>query len=193
MKILGNQLSETKIKYYIKLIIISLLINISLSASIDNKENLTMEEKSKLIVESTDMVEGDYINDKFTPQGANVIPNLTWSNIPDKTKSFALCVEDPDAPKGTFYHWLVINIPSDVTSVGKFNVHGKEITNSWGQTLYKGPSPPGKNSHRYFFKVFALSVEKLNVHDIDSFFKEVNKNLIEEASLMVKYKRHSSH
>jgi len=152
-----------------------------------------MEESTKFILESNDLKEGEYIQDKFTPQGADLVPNLTWRNIPDKTKSFALCVEDPDAPNGTFYHWLVMNIPFDRSSIDNNNVHGKELFNSWGQTKYKGPSPPGKHAHRYFFKMFALSCDKINAHDIESFLKEVSKNKIEEASLMVKYKRQDHH
>jgi Raf kinase inhibitor-like YbhB/YbcL family protein len=152
-----------------------------------------MEESTKFILESSDLKEGEYIQEKFTPQGSDLIPNLCWRNVPDKTKSLALCVEDPDAPNGTFYHWLVMNIPHDKTFIDNNNVQGKEVVNSWGQTKYKGPSPPGKHAHRYFFKLFALSVDKINAHDIDSFLKEVEKNKIDEASLMVKYKRPSHH
>lgn len=152
-----------------------------------------MEEQSKFIIESNDMKEGDYMDDKFTPQGHDMVPHLTWRNVPDKTKSFAFCIEDPDAPNGSFYHLLLFNIPSERTHIENKDVPGKELTNSWGQTKYKGPSPPGKHAHRYFFKVFALSVDKINPHDIDSFFKEVSKNKIDEACLMVKYKKQSHH
>jgi len=151
------------------------------------------ESNSRFTLESSDLKEGEYIQDKFTPQGSDIIPSLSWRNVPDKTKSFAFCVEDPDAPNGTFYHWLIINISSDKTFIDNNNIPGKEIENSWGQTKYKGPSPPGKNSHRYFFKLFALSVDKINAHDISSFLKEVEKNKIDESSLMVKYKRQQHH
>ena len=140
-------------------------------------------------IESDNFNEGDPISDKFTPQGEDINPNIRFSHTPDGTKSYALAVEDPDAPNGTWYHWLVINIPKETKFIKENYKEGTEITNSWGITKYKGPSPPGKELHRYFFKVFALNAEKINVYNIDSFYNEVKKHLISEASIMVKYKK----
>lgn len=148
-----------------------------------------MECQTKFCIESKDFKEGEFLEEKYTPQGDDFSPQLSWKNIPQNTQSFALACEDPDAPMGTFYHWLVINIPVTTTSVEKNTVPGKPIENSWGITTYKGPSPPEKSIHRYFFKIFALDTDKINAIGIDSFYKEVNKHKLGEASIMVKYSK----
>jgi len=70
-------------------------------------------------LESTDFRDGEKIPARFTCDGKNISPQLSWSDFPDKTKTFALIVEDPDAPGGTFVHWVVYNIPSNVTSLAE--------------------------------------------------------------------------
>jgi len=97
------------------LIITLLLINFTLSKK--KHSNLNVIEDFQFVLESKDLVEGEFIQEKFTPQGGNIIPNLTWKNAPEQTKSFAFCVEDPDAPKGNFYHWLLVNIPNDKMTI----------------------------------------------------------------------------
>lgn len=143
--------------------------------------------EKKFTIESHDFREGEFLKDEFTPQGADRSPSLAWKNIPKKTKSFALSVEDPDAPSGTFYHWLVINIPKNKTSIKKNENPGTEIENSNKIKKYKGPHPPKGNSHRYFFKIFALDVEKIQANNNISFYKEINKHKIAEASIIAYY------
>ncbi|MGD8252067.1 MAG: YbhB/YbcL family Raf kinase inhibitor-like protein [Desulfobacterales bacterium] len=105
---------------------------------------------------------------KFTCDGEDVSPALEWSGIPDGTKSFALIVDDPDAPdpahpKTTWVHWVLYNIPGSVrslpegggdTDVPKDTLQG---LNDWKRTGYGGPCPP-IGEHRYFHKLFALDV-----------------------------------
>jgi len=103
-------------------------------------------------------------------QGGNLSPPLSWSNAPANTKSFVLIMDDPDAPGGTWDHWIVYNIPAGTTSLAENAgasgsgglpsgaVHG---TNSWGNNYYQGPSPPS-GTHRYYIKLYALSVSQLN-------------------------------
>jgi len=92
----------------------------------------------------------------------DVSPSLTWGEPPEGTRSFALIMDDPDAPGGTWVHWVLFNIPA--TARGLPESIGANATlpdgsiggnNSWGRTGYGGPCPPG-GTHRYFFKVYAL-------------------------------------
>jgi Raf kinase inhibitor-like YbhB/YbcL family protein len=100
---------------------------------------------------------------KYTCQGENISPPLKFSAVPKNTKSLVLFVDDPDAPGGTFDHWIVWNIPPNTTKLSEgateLFVEGsqvKEGTNGFGDSNYGGPCPPPGRSHRYFFKLFAL-------------------------------------
>lgn len=100
--------------------------------------------------------EGKPIPADYTCEGADRIPPLEISDIPANAKSLALVVDDPDAPMGTWDHWIVWNIPPDTKKIDAepSGVGGK---NSWGRTGYGGPCPPS-GTHRYFFKLYALDV-----------------------------------
>jgi Raf kinase inhibitor-like YbhB/YbcL family protein len=96
----------------------------------------------------------------YTCDGKDVSPELSWTNTPPKTKSYALIVSDPDAPSGTFYHWVVFNIPSTTTeltegttALPKNALVGK---NSEGEKKYSGPCPPKGSAHTYHFTLYAL-------------------------------------
>ncbi|MFW6120451.1 MAG: YbhB/YbcL family Raf kinase inhibitor-like protein, partial [Petrotogales bacterium] len=96
------------------------------------------------------------IPNEYTCEGADVSPPLMFSEIPEDTKSLALIVDDPDAPMGTWVHWVIWNIPPDTISFSK----GENITfpqgkNDFGKQKYGGPCPPS-GTHRYFFKLYAL-------------------------------------
>lgn len=98
-----------------------------------------------------------YIPKKFTCQGQNVSPALVIENIPDGTRALALIVDDPDAPMGTWVHWVVYNIP--VTSgIKEDSIPGIQGINDFGRENYGGPCPPS-GTHRYFFKIYALNKE----------------------------------
>ena len=128
--------------------------------------------------------------------GGNVSPQLAWQNAPLNTKSFALICHDPDAPRvNGWYHWLVVNIPSDVYSI---NQGGKikgslETVTDFNTTGYGGACPPiGHGVHRYNFTVYALDVEKL---DIDKNLKpkdveaEILKHTIAKSTITALYER----
>jgi len=107
--------------------------------------------------------EGDRIPTKYTADGENVSPELTWSSAPPNTKSFTLICEDPDAPSGTWTHWVLFNIPADKTSLPERVPPETELSdgsrqgkNDFGKIGYGGPDPPKGKPHRYFFKVHAL-------------------------------------
>ena len=91
---------------------------------------------------------------KYSCDGVNVSPPLDIEHIPEEAKSLAVIVDDPDAPAGTWVHWVMWNIP--ITHHIKENeAHGMQGTNDYSKNIYCGPCPPG-GTHRYFFKVYAL-------------------------------------
>lgn len=117
------------------------------------------------ILESSAFNNGGSIPSKYTCDDDDISPPLSWRDAPTDTKSFVLIVDDPDAPVGTWDHWLLYNIPAathelaeNLTSAPD-GAHGGK--NSWGKTTYGGPCPPDRE-HRYFFKLYALD-SKLNL------------------------------
>ena len=99
---------------------------------------------------------------KFSCKGQDISPPLKWEEVPEGTKSFVLVCDDPDAPMGTWDHWLLFNIPASVTELAEGIPDQPELTNgarhgsnSWGRNDYGGPCPPS-GTHRYFFKLYAL-------------------------------------
>lgn len=108
----------------------------------------------QLKISSTDFEQNGFIPPKFTCDGINISPSLTIEDIPAETKCLALIVDDPDAPKRDWVHWLVWNIP--VTHNIKQNeVHGIQGVNDFKGLSYSGPCPPS-GTHRYYFKIYAL-------------------------------------
>ncbi len=109
--------------------------------------------------------EGGNIPVQFTCSGAGISPPLTWSDAPANTKSFVLIVDDPDAPGGTFTHWVAFDIPATQTEIAQgAKSIGKGGKNGRGQTGYTGPCPPS-GTHRYFFTLYALDVATLGLND----------------------------
>jgi len=138
-------------------------------------------------VESSDL--GEFVPKRFTCDGENISPSLGWSEFPNETKSFAIAVKDPDAPMGTWIHWLVYNIPRNKTSIAQGEIPGVEVTNDFGKKQYGGPCPPS-STHRYYFIVYALDVENLgNIKDKKEFFENVETHAIAKGELMSKYSR----
>jgi Raf kinase inhibitor-like YbhB/YbcL family protein len=95
---------------------------------------------------------------KYTCDGQDINPPLTIGGIPKEAKTLVLIVDDPDAPSGTFDHWIVWNIPPSTSKIGENSVPGAEGMNSARQMGYMGPCPPS-GTHRYFFEVYALDTE----------------------------------
>lgn len=96
------------------------------------------------------------IPQKYTCQGLDINPALVIEGTPPDTKSLVLIVDDPDAPTGTWTHWVVYDIPV-TDKIDEDSVPGKELLNSFGRKRYGGPCPPS-GTHRYFFKGYALDV-----------------------------------
>jgi Raf kinase inhibitor-like YbhB/YbcL family protein len=97
---------------------------------------------------------------KFTRNGTNVSPELQISSVPNEAKSLVLIVDDPDAPRGLFTHWIVWNIDPKTTRVAENSAPtaGVQGINDFGKRNYGGPCPPS-GTHRYFFKIFALDTK----------------------------------
>ncbi|MBO1029948.1 YbhB/YbcL family Raf kinase inhibitor-like protein [Tessaracoccus sp. SD287] len=101
--------------------------------------------------------------------GRNVVPDLTWSDAPAETKSFAITVYDPDAPTGSgWWHWVAVDLPATITSIAE-GAHlpesAREWVNDYGYIGYGGPYPPPGPAHHYVFTVYALPTERLDVPD----------------------------
>lgn len=118
---------------------------------------------STITVLSSAFKNGDTIPQRFSCQGDNISPALAWSSAPDGTKSFALICEDPDAPRGTFYHWVIYNIPPTEQGLAEGIARRDPLPNgtrqgvsSFEQLGYGGPCPPAGSAHHYHFRLFAL-------------------------------------
>lgn len=137
----------------------------------------------------------------FGCNGENKSPELTWSNTPKGTKSFAITVYDPDAPTGSgWWHWIVINIPNNVNSIitnasatQKLPKEAIETINDYGTNNFGGACPPkGNKAHKYLFTIHALDVEKLDLtakSDSALVGYMINKHTIQKATLISYYKR----
>lgn len=115
-----------------------------------------------IAVKSSAFANGSVIPAKYTCDGQNINPELSISNIPKDTVTLALIVEDPDAPKGTFVHWVMWNIPPG-TKINENSAPGTQGMNGNKEDKYYGPCPPG-GTHHYHFNVYALDCE-LNLPD----------------------------
>jgi Raf kinase inhibitor-like YbhB/YbcL family protein len=153
-------------------------------------ENHTNTGGVMMRISSTAFKEGEMIPKKYTCLGEDINPQLKWEEVPPETKSFALIMDDPDAPMGTWTHWLVKDIPPNVKEIKEKSVTGVQIKNSGGRLEYHGPCPPS-GVHRYFFKLYALDVTELKARNKEEFYNNVAKHKIGEASLMGKYTKES--
>jgi hypothetical protein len=115
-----------------------------------------------LTVKSPEFTDGELIPYKFTCDGENINPEITVENVPEGTMTLALIMEDPDAPKGTFDHWIMWNMPVTKT-IHENSAPGMQGKNGRGENKYTGPCPPS-GTHHYHFKVYALDM-KLDISD----------------------------
>ncbi|MCW4008722.1 MAG: YbhB/YbcL family Raf kinase inhibitor-like protein [Candidatus Bathyarchaeota archaeon] len=144
----------------------------------------------KLSVTSPAFENGKFIPAKYTCDGDDVNPPLTIDGVPKETKTLVLIVDDPDAPMGTWDHWVVWNIPGSTRQIAENTVPGTEGMNDFGKRSYGGPCPPS-GTHRYFFKVYALDVElalKPNARKRDV-EKAVQGHVLAEGELVGLYRR----
>jgi Raf kinase inhibitor-like YbhB/YbcL family protein len=152
----------------------------------------------KLTVTSPAFKDGEMIPIEYTCKGEDISPEIRWTGAPSDTKSFVLICDDPDAPMGTWVHWVVYNIPANVTKLPKcfpkkpvLKNGIKQAKTSFGSSGYGGPCPPS-GTHRYFFKVYAIN-KLLSLDPVKSTKKEVLKaiegSITGYGELMGKYKK----
>jgi len=135
----------------------------------------------------------------FGCDGENKSPQLSWSNAPAGTKSFAITIHDIDAPTGSgFWHWIVVDIPTSTKALasgaGIVNAEGMlQISNDYGSPSFGGPCPPkGHGIHEYTITIYALDVESLGIDDSVSAAVagfNINGHTIEKASMIAYYQR----
>ena len=148
-------------------------------------------------VTSSAFTDGGMIPKPNTCDGADVSPDLSWSGVPEHSKSLALICDDPDAPVGTWVHWVLFNIPAgeaglpaEIAPEATLPYGAKHGTNDFRRLGYGGPCPPG-GTHRYFFKLYALD----KVLDLESgatkaqVEEAMEGHVLAEGQLMGKYKR----
>ncbi|MFQ5737260.1 MAG: YbhB/YbcL family Raf kinase inhibitor-like protein [Thermodesulfobacteriota bacterium] len=151
-------------------------------------------------IESPDFTEGGSIPERFSCDGEDISPQLAWDGAPEGTKSFVLTIEDPDAPMGTFVHWVVYDLPPSAHGLergigsGPIGLDGtKGGRTGFGHERYGGPCPPrGHGRHRYFFTIRALDIPGLGLPDGAGkglIEKAVKGHVLAEASIMGVYER----
>lgn len=116
-----------------------------------------MQAPETITVTSTAFAEGEPIPPKYTCDGGDLAPPLSWHGVPAEARAVALVVDDPDAPRGTFTHWVVLDLAPEVrgSEEGSVPAGGVQARNSAGKASYFGPCPPS-GTHRYRFTVYAL-------------------------------------
>jgi Raf kinase inhibitor-like YbhB/YbcL family protein len=141
-------------------------------------------------VTSPAFVDGNTIPVEFTCDGNDAPPPLLVSNPPEGTRSYAILMDDPDAPNGLFTHWMAYDVPADGTELK--STAGKMLPNGFGREAYGGPCPPpGHGSHRYYVTVFALDVPSLELpgRSRDDFDAAVAGHVLAKARMMGRYER----
>ncbi len=163
----------------------------------ETEANMTTVSDAKMVLTSTAFKEGEMIPKKYTCDGSNISPPLKWDSVPAQAKSMALIADDPDAPMGTWVHWVIFNIPPGLSglpeniplkdSLPNGSLQGK---NDFRNAGYGGPCPPG-GTHRYFFKLYALDILlqlKAGCSKAD-LLKAMQGHIVAEGQLMGKYSR----
>jgi Raf kinase inhibitor-like YbhB/YbcL family protein len=140
---------------------------------------------------------GGMIPSRFTCDGEDISPALEWESLPEGTKSLALICDDPDAPVGTWVHWVYYNIPADskglpekVETDENPQCGGSQGRSDFGSIGYGGPCPPG-GTHRYFFKLYALDtiLELEPGASKNELLKAMEGHILEQTEFMGKYSR----
>ena len=145
-----------------------------------------------LTVSSPAFRNNDAIPKKYTCDGENVAPPLEWSGVPKDARSVAVICDDPDAPSGTFTHWVLYDIPASIHSLPERAAAGTAGVNSFGKSGFGGPCPPRKDqAHHYHFHVYALDVESLGTAGLskDDALGSMRGHILAEGDLVGTYRR----
>ncbi|WGV27361.1 YbhB/YbcL family Raf kinase inhibitor-like protein [Halotia branconii] len=141
---------------------------------------------------------GNTIPFKYTCDGDDISPPIHWEAPPQQTKSFALIVDDPDAPDETFTHWVIYNIPADTRELPEDVPKQSQLPdgvlqgeNSFGKVGFGGPCPPKNETHRYFFKIYALD-QMLDLPaeaNKQQLLAAIDNHVLDKAEVMGRYAR----
>jgi Raf kinase inhibitor-like YbhB/YbcL family protein len=173
---------------------IGLTILIILSACNSNRVAPASEREVDMSIQilSTAFKEGETIPRIYTCDDQNISPPLSWTGVPQGSLSLALIIEDPDAPSGTFDHWILFNLPPDLSSLSQDSRDvGTEGKNGFGQVGYGGPCPPRGSNHRYYIKLYALDTDVvLNAGATKAqVIKAMQGHIIAQGQMMAHYGR----
>ncbi|MBI3583752.1 MAG: YbhB/YbcL family Raf kinase inhibitor-like protein [Nitrospinae bacterium] len=176
----------------------TLVFIITLCLLLLSGENTIAKEGAAMQIKSTAFEDNGMIPKKYTCDGADISPPLSWAKPPSITKSIALICDDPDAPMGTWVHWVLYRLSPETTSLLENIPTQKEVLkgskqgiNDFRKIGYGGPCPPKGPAHRYFFKVYALDIE-LNLpagatkQDVE---RAMKGHILAEGQLVGKYGR----
>jgi len=153
--------------------------------------------KMAIIITSTAFTDGSMIPRDYTCDGRDISPPLAWTGVPKGTKSLAIICDDPDAPMGTWVHWVLFDIPTAINELSQSIPSDKVLKNGARHGIndfrkfgYGGPCPPG-GTHRYYFKIYALDTELMQEPGLTKaeLLKAMKGHILAEGQLMGRYKR----
>ncbi len=159
--------------------------------------NTPNQDKAEIKLTSSAFKEGEPIPRAYTCDGVNISPPLEWSGVPRTAKTIAIVCDDPDAPAGTWVHWVLYNLPADnigvvenLPATENLKAGGFQGKNDFGKIGYGGPCPPS-GTHRYFFKIYALDSElplKAGATKAE-LMKAIEGHIVVQGQLMGTYRR----
>jgi len=145
------------------LLLVALLLAVPFLASCRHHEQEIVAASGAVLTLSSESLKDGSVPKEFTCDGEDKSPALAWTAPPASAKSLALTVTDPDAPSGTFTHWVVYNLPANINGLpvgvpkqGQLAHGGRQGKTDFGQVGYGGPCPPAGKEHRYVFTLYAL-------------------------------------
>lgn len=174
------------------ILIFCVIANLIVSARVVFHKDILSKVKEGKMKITTDFEHNGNIPSKYTCDGDDLAPVLTVSDVPKEAQELVLIVDDPDAPMGTWVHWVVYNIPPETKEINYKNLpaDAKQGKTDFGRIGWGGPCPPN-GTHRYFFKLYAINkkldlVEGATKSQVE---KEIKDNIVEKAEIIGLYKR----
>jgi len=153
---------------------------------------------AQIQVTSADFKHGDAIPRLHSCEGENLSPALAWSGVPLERRSLALICEDPDAPRGTYIHWVLYNLPGETVELSRGVPPVPELPsracqgrNDAGEIGYTGPCPPAGKPHRYYFRVYALDIMLSLPYGVSKgeLERAMSEHILAQGTLMGTYQR----
>ena len=170
--------------------LLSVLIATSALIMLNEMILVSFSEDTAMKITSSAFEHNQMIPPKYACQGEDINPKLIISQVPEEAKSLALIVDDPDAPMGTWTHWVVFDIPPETGEIKEDTIPGIQGNNNFGRNDWGGPCPPG-GTHRYFFKIYALDTkldlkEGAKKNEIEDAMKD---HILDKAEMIGVYKK----